>query len=80
MNSCCGEVFIPWLDKSEKEREKERREKEELERKAERRITQGRLARFLWNCPVKEDIVRLSGVSSEMELMALIVDEIGDGE
>lgn len=77
MNSCC-EQFVPWLDKSDKEREKERREKEELERKAERRITQGRLARYLWNCPVKEDILRLCGVDTEMELMALIVDEIGD--
>lgn len=69
-----------WLDRSPAEIEKERREKEELERKAERRITQGRLARYLWSSALRAEIEKVCGVSSEMELMALIVDEIDDGE
>lgn len=79
MNSCC-EYPCKWLDKSDDEKAKERVVAAELERKAERRITQGRLARYLWNCPVRAEILRLCGVDTEMELMALIVDEIGDSD
>ena len=81
-NNCgsgCG-AYVPWLDLSEEEKEKIRREKEELERKAERRIAQGRLALYLSGSVVKDEVYRVCGVSTDVELMSLIVDEIDDGE
>ena len=79
MNECGCENFIPWLDKSDSEKAKERAVAAELERRAERRVTQGRLAMYLSNSVVRDDIFKLCGISSDVELMSLIVDEI-DGE
>ena len=44
MDKCECKNFIPWLDKSDAEKAKERAVAAEMERKAERRIVQGRLA------------------------------------
>lgn len=75
MNKCeCG--FVPWLDLSDSEKEKKQRAAAELERLAERRVTQGRLAMYLSNSVVRDDIFKLCGISSDVELMSLIVDEI----
>ena len=79
MDKCECKNFIPWLDKSDSEKAKERAVAAELERKAERRVTQGRLAMYLSNSVVRDDIFKLCGISSDVELMSLIVDEI-DGE
>ena len=79
MNECGCENFIPWLDLSKEEKEKKRKAERELERKAERRVMQGRLAMYLSNSVVRDDIFKLCGISSDVELMSLIVDEI-DGE
>lgn len=80
MNDCgCENTYIPWLDLSKEEKEKKRKAERELERKAERRVTQGRLAMYLSNSVVRDDIFKLCGISSDVELMSLIVDEI-DGE
>lgn len=78
MNKDC-EYPCKWLDKSDAEIEKERRAAAELERKAERRIVQGRLAMYLSNSTLKDEVFRVCGVSSDVELMSLIVDEI-EGE
>ena len=75
----CGCEFIPWLDASPAEKEKKRQAERELERKAERRVMQGRLAMYLSNSVVRDDIFKLCGISSDVELMSLIVDEI-EGE
>lgn len=76
MDKDCGCGYIPWLDKSESEKEQERLYAAELERKAERRVTQGRLAMYLCQSDLRDDILKLCGVSSDVELMSLIVDEI----
>lgn len=78
MDKDCG-YPCKWLDKSPEEIETERRAAAELERKAERRIVQGRLAMYLCNSTLKDEVFRVCGVSSDVELMSLIVDEI-DGE
>lgn len=78
MNECgCESTYIPWLDKSESEKKKERERAAEMERKAERRIVQGRLALYLSNSSLKDEVFRVCGVSTDVELMSLIVDEIG---
>lgn len=74
-----GNCYCKWLDKSPEEIEKERAAERELERRAERRVMQGRLAMYLSNSVVRDDIFKLCGISSDVELMSLIVDEI-DGE
>lgn len=80
MSNCgCESTYIPWLDKSPSEIEKDRQRAAELERRAERRVMQGRLAMYLSNSVVRDDIFKLCGISSDVELMSLIVDEI-DGE
>ena len=79
MDKCECKNFIPWLDKSDSEKAKERAVAAELERKAERRVMQGRLAMYLSNSVVRDDVFKLCGISSDVELMSLIVDEI-DGE
>lgn len=78
-NNCGCKNFIPWLDLSEEEKEKKRRAAAEMERKAERRIVQGRLALYLSNSGIKDEVFRVCGVSTDVELMSLVVDEI-DGE
>ena len=75
MDNC----YCKWLDKSPEEIEKERQRAAEMERKAERRIVQGRLAMYLSNSVIKDEVFRVCGISSDVELMSLIVDEI-DGE
>lgn len=75
----CGSTYIPWLDASPQEKEKKRQAERELERRAERRIVQGRLAMYLSNSALKDEVFRVCGVSSDVELMSLIVDEI-EGE
>ena len=75
MNEC--EYPCKWLDKSPEEIEKERQHEAEMERKAERRIVQGRLALYLSNSTLKDEVFRVCGVSTDVELMSLIVDEIG---
>lgn len=79
MDKCECKNFIPWLDKSDAEKAKERAAERELERRAERRVMQGRLAMYLSNSVVRDDIFKLCGISTDVELMSLIVDEI-DGE
>lgn len=80
MDNCeCGSTYVPWLDASPQEKEKKRQAERELERKAERRVMQGRLAMYLSNSVVRDDIFKLCGISTDVELMSLIVDEI-DGE
>lgn len=79
MNNCGSSTYIPWLDRSPAEIEKERQRAAEMERKAERRIVQGRLAMYLSGSALKDEVFRVCGVSSDVELMSLIVDEI-DGE
>lgn len=80
MNKCeSGSTYVPWLDKSSSELEKEQAFERELERKAERRVIQGRLAMYLCASDLRDDIFKLCGISSDVELMSLIVDEI-DGE
>ncbi len=80
MNKCeCENTYVPWLDLSNEEKEKKRRAAAELERRAERRVMQGRLAMYLSNSVVRDDIFKLCGISSDVELMSLIVDEI-EGE
>lgn len=74
-----GNCYCKWLDKSPEEIEKERQREAELERRAERRVTQGRLAMYLSNSALKDEVFRVCGVSTDVELMSLIVDEI-DGE
>ena len=77
MDKCECKNFIPWLDKSDAEKAKERAVAAEMERKAERRIVQGRLALYLSNSSLKDEVFRVCGVSTDVELMSLIVDEIG---
>ena len=72
----CGCDFVPWLDKSEGEKKKEQAYAAELERKAERRVMQGRLAMYLCKSDLRDDIMQMCGISTDMELMSLIVDEI----
>ena len=79
MDKCECKNFIPWLDLSEEEKEKKRRAAAELERRAERRVMQGRLAMYLSNSSLKDEVFRVCGVSTDVELMSLIVDEI-EGE
>lgn len=74
-----SECYCKWLDKSPEEIEKERQRTAEMERKAERRIVQGRLAMYLSDCGIKDEVFRVCGISTDVELMSLIVDEI-DGE
>lgn len=71
-----SKCYCKWLDKSPEEIEKERQRAAELERRANRRIVQGRLALYLSDSVVRDDIFKLCGVSSDVELMSLIVDEI----
>lgn len=81
MNKCeCENTYIPWLDLSKEEKEKKRKAERELERRAERRVMQGRLAMYLSNSVVRDDIFKLCGISSDVELMSLIVDEIESSE
>lgn len=77
-NNCGCEcsTYVPWLDASPSEIEKKQRAAAELERRAERRVTQGRLAMYLSDSVVRDDIFKLCGISSDVELMSLIVDEI----
>lgn len=77
MNECGCSTYIPWLDKSDAEKAKERAVAAELERRAERRVTQGRLAMYLSNSTLRDEVFRVCGVSTDVELMSLIVDEIG---
>lgn len=77
MDKCECEYPCKWLDKSPEEIEKERQREAEMERKAERRIVQGRLALYLSNSALKDEVFRVCGVSTDVELMSLIVDEIG---
>lgn len=71
-----SKCYCKWLDKSPEEIEKERQRAAEMERKAERRVTQGRLALYLSGSPLKDEVYRVCGISSDVELMSLIVDEI----
>lgn len=76
MDKCECSTYIPWLDASPAEIEKKQRVARELERRADRRVMQGRLAMYLCKSDIRDDIMQLCGISSDMELMSLIVDEI----